>query len=280
MPHSLRDAEFRAEALPCFDDVARYALSLTQNRDEAEDLTQETYLRAFRAWHQYTPGTECRRWLFTICRHHFVRGRERAKRVASYEDPEVEALAASSVHASAVQAGWSDIFERVDLADAITTALAGLPEPFREAVVNVDHLDLSYEAAADLLGVPIGTVRSRLFRREAPAAGTAADLCQGRRPDDETARLTGGGIMMPMDGMLDCNAVIRQLWDYLDAELTPERMEQIRAHLAVCQRCFPQYQFERSFLDVLASTRSDHPAIGQLRDRVLAALKGEGLTGT
>jgi RNA polymerase sigma-70 factor (ECF subfamily) len=159
-----RDTQFRAEALPCFDDVARYALSLTQDRDEADDLTQETFLRAFRSWHQYTPGTECRRWLFTICRNHFVRGRERAKRIMSYDDPEVEALAASSVHASAEHSGWSDIFDRMDLGDALIEALAGLAEPFREAVVSVDHLDLSYEAAAELLGVPLGTVRSRLFR--------------------------------------------------------------------------------------------------------------------
>lgn len=86
--------------------------------------------------------------------------------------------------------------------------------------------------------------------------------------------------MMPMDEMLDCDAVIRQLWDYLDGELTAERMEQIGAHLAVCKRCFPQYQFERSFLDVLASARAKHPALDQLRLRVLTALDAEGLTGT
>jgi anti-sigma factor (TIGR02949 family) len=85
--------------------------------------------------------------------------------------------------------------------------------------------------------------------------------------------------MMPMDGMLDCDAVMRQLWDYLDAELTPERMEQIGAHLAICKRCYPQYQFERSFLDVLASARKDHPALDQLRRRVMAALLAEGLAG-
>lgn len=164
MPHPSRDAQFRAEALPCFDDVARYALSLTQDRDAADDLTQETFLRAFRSWHQYTPGTECRRWLFTICRNHFVRTHERSKREVPSEDPEVEALAASSIHASAAQSGWSDIFDRVDLGDALRDALAGLAVPFREAVVSVDHLDLSYEEAAALLGVPIGTVRSRLFR--------------------------------------------------------------------------------------------------------------------
>jgi RNA polymerase sigma-70 factor (ECF subfamily) len=164
MHGSARDAQFRAEALPCVEDVARYALALTQDRDEADDLTQETFLRAFRAWHQYTPGTECRRWLFTICRNHFLRKQERGKRVVSFEDPEVEALAAASVHASAVQSGWVEVFDRVDLGDALTKALATLAEPFREAVVSVDHLDLSYEAASALLGVPIGTVRSRLFR--------------------------------------------------------------------------------------------------------------------
>jgi RNA polymerase sigma-70 factor (ECF subfamily) len=164
MHSSDRDALFRAEALPCFADVARYALSLTLDRDEADDLTQETYLRAFRSWHQYTPGTECRRWLFTICRNLFLRAREQASRMTSYDDPAVEALAAASVHASAVHAGRSDIFDRVDLGDALRQALAGLAEPFREAVVSVDHLDLTYEAASELLGVPIGTVRSRLFR--------------------------------------------------------------------------------------------------------------------
>jgi RNA polymerase sigma-70 factor (ECF subfamily) len=159
-----RDEQFRAEALPCFDDVARFALSLTRDRDEADDLTQETFLRALRSWHQYTPGTECRRWLFTICRNHFIRDRERGKRISSYDDPEVEALAAASVHASAVQAGLGTVFEQVDLGAAVAQALDALPLAFREAVVSVDIEDLSYEGAAEVLGVPVGTVRSRLFR--------------------------------------------------------------------------------------------------------------------
>ncbi len=85
--------------------------------------------------------------------------------------------------------------------------------------------------------------------------------------------------MMQMDGMLDCDAVMRQLWDYLDAELTPERMELIGAHLAVCKRCYPQYRFERSFLDALAAAREEHPALDHLRRRVMAALRAEGLAG-
>lgn len=84
---------------------------------------------------------------------------------------------------------------------------------------------------------------------------------------------------MTAHGMLDCDAVMRQLWDYLDGELTPDRMDQIGAHLAICQRCYPQAHFERRFLGVLASARKDHPALGELRHRVMAALKDEGLAG-
>ena len=73
-------ADFREEALPHMDAVYRFALRLSGNRDQAEDLVQETYLRAFRAWDQYTPGTHCKSWLFTICRNVYLRQRERAQR--------------------------------------------------------------------------------------------------------------------------------------------------------------------------------------------------------
>ena len=77
--------------------------------------------------------------------------------------------------------------------------------------------------------------------------------------------------------MLDCDAVMRQLWDYLDGELTEERMEAIRAHLAVCARCYPQYEFERTFLKTLARVRREHSDYDRLRARVMAALRDEGL---
>ena len=79
------------------------------------------------------------------------------------------------------------------------------------------------------------------------------------------------------DDMLDCDAVMRQLWDYLDGELTEERMEAIRAHLAVCARCYPQFDFERAFLETLARARREHSDYARLRARIIAALRGEGL---
>lgn len=76
---------------------------------------------------------------------------------------------------------------------------------------------------------------------------------------------------------IDCNAVMRQLWDYLDGELSNERTLQLAAHLSVCQRCHPQLAFELAFLNVLAATRRGGVPSPMLRERVLAALHAEGL---
>jgi anti-sigma factor (TIGR02949 family) len=79
-----------------------------------------------------------------------------------------------------------------------------------------------------------------------------------------------------MKPMLDCESVMRQLWDYLDEELPPERMEAVRAHLAVCKRCVPQANFERAFLDAVAKAQRGHGRTESLRERVVAALRVEG----
>src|SRR5471032_1489026 len=159
-----RDAEFEREALPWLDDVYRFALSLTRDEADADDIVQETYLRAYRSWHTFIPGTECRRWLFTICRNVFLRSRERQRPTVDLEDGEQDAVAAGSVYAAAREKGYDDLYARLDLAPALRDALAELVEPFRSAVILVDVEDMTYETAAQVMGVPIGTVRSRLFR--------------------------------------------------------------------------------------------------------------------
>ena len=155
---------FEREALPWIDDVYRFALSLTRDESDADDVVQDTFLRAFRSWHTYMPGSDCRRWLFTICRNVFLRSRERARPTVELDAPEVDAAAAGSLYSAAVRDGLDDMFARLDLGPAITAALSSIPEPFRSTVIIVDVEDQSYEAAAEILGVPIGTVRSRLFR--------------------------------------------------------------------------------------------------------------------
>ena len=159
-----RDAEFAREALPWLDDVYRFALSLTRDEADADDVVQETFLRAYRSWHTFIPGTDCRRWLFTICRNVFLRSRERQRPTVDLEDGEQDALAAGSVYAAARENGYDDLYARLDIGPALREAIDELAEPFRSAVLLVDVEDLSYESAAEVMGVPIGTVRSRLFR--------------------------------------------------------------------------------------------------------------------
>jgi RNA polymerase sigma-70 factor, ECF subfamily len=159
-----RDQAFERDALPWLDDVYRFALSLTRDEADADDVVQETFLRAYRSWHTFIPGTDCRRWLFTICRNVFLRSRERQRPTVDLEDGEQDAVAAGSVYAAAREKGYDDIYARLDLAPALRDAIDELSEPFRSAVILVDVEDLTYEAAAEVMEVPIGTVRSRLFR--------------------------------------------------------------------------------------------------------------------
>jgi RNA polymerase sigma-70 factor (ECF subfamily) len=158
------DERFRDEALPHLPAVTRFALSLTHDESNAEDLVQETYLRAFRAWSQFAPGTECRAWLFTICKHTHIRTSRREQRVEACDDAELEALGAAAVHAAAQSDGLEDVFSRMDVMEAIRAAVDALPDPFREVVVLVDLEEQTYEEAARVLEIPMGTVRSRLFR--------------------------------------------------------------------------------------------------------------------
>lgn len=159
-----RDAAFEREALPWIDDVHRFALSLTRDESDADDVVQDTFLRAFRSWHTYLPGSDCRRWLFTICRNVFLRSRERARPMIELDANDVDAVVAESVHVSPGRSALEEAYTRLDLAPAIDGALAKIPEPFRSTLIIVDVEDQSYESAAETLGVPIGTVRSRLFR--------------------------------------------------------------------------------------------------------------------
>jgi RNA polymerase sigma-70 factor (ECF subfamily) len=158
------ESAFELEALPWIDDVYRFALSLTRDESDADDVVQDTFLRAHRSWHTYMPGSDCRRWLFTICRNVFLRSRERARPTVELDAADVDTAAAASVYATAAREGYEDVFSRLDLAPAITEALNNVPEPFRATLIIVDVEDQSYESAAEVLGVPIGTIRSRLFR--------------------------------------------------------------------------------------------------------------------
>ncbi|HEX3868577.1 MAG TPA: sigma-70 family RNA polymerase sigma factor [Gemmatimonadaceae bacterium] len=159
----LRDVAFEREALPCIDDVYRFALSMTRDESDADDVVQDTFLRAYRSWHTYVPDSDCRRWLFTICRNVFLRSRERARPTVDLDATDLDATVVGSLYGRTADRE-DEALARLDLGPAIHDALATVPEPFRSTVMIVDVEDQSYESAAETLGVPIGTVRSRLFR--------------------------------------------------------------------------------------------------------------------
>lgn len=145
------------------NDVYRFALSLSRDESEAGDIVQETYLRALKSWRTFRKGSDCRKWLFAICRNVFLRQRERDRARADSSAVEVDSLAAVNDMAAATTAEQESLL-RLDLAPALRSAIDMLQEPFRSAVILVDVEDHSYDDASVVLGVPVGTVRSRLFR--------------------------------------------------------------------------------------------------------------------
>lgn len=166
---ALRKAGFAEEALPELEAVYRFALRLTQGDDDlAQDLTQETFLRAYRAWESYTPGTRVRSWLFTICRNVFLKQRERRSRrpetPTSRIEADVEALAASGAFDDGPPPDPERRFFDSFVDEEVLAAVDALPEDFRDAVVLSDLQGLAYAEIAQVLGIPVGTVKSRLFR--------------------------------------------------------------------------------------------------------------------
>ena len=162
---------FEQEALPHLDAVYRFALRLTGSPSEAEDLVQETFLRAYRAWDQYTLGTKAKSWLFTICRNAFLRGRERDTRRDELVSEAAQAKTDTEdrVYETPLFAGKADYdpegdFFRGLVDDEVLAAIDELPDDFREAVVLSDLHGMTYQEVAEILDVPLGTVKSRLFR--------------------------------------------------------------------------------------------------------------------
>ena len=164
-----RGASFQDEALPHLDAVYRFALRLSGAADHAEDLVQETFLRAFRSWDQYTPGTQCKSWLFTICRNVFLRQRERSKR---HDEIVTENVNREGPGPNPINPVWSSVLgvdPEGDFFDSIVDgqiieAINELPEEYRTAVVLSDIEGMPYNEIAELMDVPVGTVKSRLFR--------------------------------------------------------------------------------------------------------------------
>lgn len=150
---------FEDEALPHLDTLYRVALRLTANPTAAEDLVQDTILRALRGWASFRPGSNARAWLVTILRNQFISGWRSARRAGPSVD--LEAIPELSDPDDPDPEGHF-FANLVD--DEVLRALDQLPEEFREVVVLSDLEGLPYGEVAEALGIPLGTVKSRIFR--------------------------------------------------------------------------------------------------------------------
>jgi RNA polymerase sigma-70 factor (ECF subfamily) len=155
---------FEEDALLHAEHLYRIALRLTGSRQAAEDLVQETYLRAFRAWRSYRPGTNLAAWLATIMRNANLDELRRQSRRPVQEplDEDGDYYLYNRLAAAGPQP-QDEVIARLS-GNAIVSALGDLPPNFREVVVLVDVGDFTYADAAGILGIPIGTVMSRLYR--------------------------------------------------------------------------------------------------------------------
>jgi len=160
-----RQSEFEAEVIPHKDILLNFALRTTGNKDDANDLLQETFMKAFRFWDKYEKGTNIRAWLFRIMKNTYInryRKETREPGMVDYEDVEnfYDSIRDDSTDSNDLQ---KTMYNNM-LSDEVIVALQSLPEDFRTVVILCDIEQLTYEEISDFLNCPIGTVRSRLHR--------------------------------------------------------------------------------------------------------------------
>jgi RNA polymerase sigma-70 factor (ECF subfamily) len=155
-------AAFEAEALPHADRLFRLAMWFERNRQEAEDLVQETMVRALESFHRFRPGTNCRAWLVTILQHVRSNRRRALKRSPLVSDPD-DRFARTVQFVPPIPARLTD--------EDVLGALSRLPQQYQEVILLCDVEELTYKEIADALAIPLGTVMSRLHRGRALLRG-------------------------------------------------------------------------------------------------------------
>jgi len=152
-PHD--EATFEELAMPLFDSLYRYARCLAENRAEAEDLVQETYLKGLRGFDSFTRGTNFRAWMFRILRNTFLTSRSGLRAVPPLSLDEQPLIDDATPEV--------EFLQRMNR-DSLRQAIEKLPLPFQEVLFLSDVEDMSYKEIAETLAIPVGTVNSRLIR--------------------------------------------------------------------------------------------------------------------
>ena len=175
-------ARFEADALPYMDQLYSAALRMTRNPADAEDLVQETFVKAFSAFHQFKPGTNLKAWLYRILTNTYINSYRKKQRQPQQVTDEVEdwqVAAAESHTASGLKSAEMEALEHLPDSD-VKDALAKLPDDFRYAVYLADVEGFPYKEIAEIMDTPIGTVMSRLHRGRRMLRDLLADYARER----------------------------------------------------------------------------------------------------
>jgi RNA polymerase sigma-70 factor (ECF subfamily) len=178
-----KQARFERDALPFLDQLYSAGLRMTRRPQDAEDLVQETYAKAFASFHQFTPGTNLKAWLYRILTNTYIntyRKKQREPYQGTIDDLEDWQLGgAESTTATSTRSAEAEAIDRMP-ASVVKDALQSIPEDFRLAVYLADVEGFAYKEIAEIMGTPIGTVMSRLHRGRRGLQKLLADYARER----------------------------------------------------------------------------------------------------